>query len=123
MRVVLVGASGLIGTAVAARLKQDGHEIVGVGRGSSGGSAPVDHWIRLDLRQAVTAEAWAAALAGGDAVVNCAGVLQDNLRDSTTRVHRDAPTALWQACEEAVVPRVVQMSARGAGGLDAGPHA
>ena len=33
MRILLIGASGLIGSAIAARLKRDGHDIVAVGRG------------------------------------------------------------------------------------------
>jgi uncharacterized protein YbjT (DUF2867 family) len=115
MRILLLGASGLIGSAVAARLKRDGHEIVAVGRG--GGAAarrvPVDRWVKLDLRQARTAETWRPHLAGIDAVVNCAGVLQDNSRDSPAKVHRDMPLALWKACAAAGVRRVIQLSALG----------
>src|SRR5688500_8698138 len=84
MRILLLGASGLIGSAVAARLRRDGHEIVAVGRG--GGPAvrrvPVDHRVKLDLRQATSVEAWLPHLEGVGAVVNCAGVLQDSDRDS-----------------------------------------
>lgn len=115
MRILLIGASGLIGSAVAARLKRDGHEIVAVGRG--GGPAarrvPVDRWVRLDLRQATAAETWLPHLAGIDAVVNCAGVLQDSSRDSPGKVHREMPLALWRACEAAGVLRVIHLSALG----------
>ncbi|HYG47939.1 MAG TPA: SDR family oxidoreductase [Allosphingosinicella sp.] len=115
MRILLIGASGLIGSAVAARLKRDGHEIVAVGRG--GGPAarrvPADRWVRLDLRQATSVEAWLPHLDGGDAVVNCAGVLQDSSRDSPGKVHRDMPLALWRACETAGVRRVIHFSALG----------
>jgi uncharacterized protein YbjT (DUF2867 family) len=115
MRILLIGASGLIGSAVAARLKRDGHEIVGVGRG--GGPAerrvPVDRWVRLDLRQATTPEAWRPHLAAIDSVVNCAGVLQDSGRDSPGKVHREMPLALWSACESAGVRRVIHFSALG----------
>jgi uncharacterized protein YbjT (DUF2867 family) len=110
---LLIGAAGLIGSAVTARLKQDGHEIVGVGRGGTAGRLAFDHWIRLDLRHAESSEAWRPHLEAIDAVVNCAGVLQDNARDSTGRVHRDAPAALWRACEAAGVRRVVHFSAIG----------
>jgi uncharacterized protein YbjT (DUF2867 family) len=116
MHILLLGGSGLIGSAVAARLRRDGHEILAVGRG--GGPAerrvPVDRWVRLDLRQATAAESWLPHLAGIDAVVNCAGVLQDSGRDSTGKVHRDMPLALWRACEAAGVRRVIQVSALGA---------
>jgi uncharacterized protein YbjT (DUF2867 family) len=115
MRILLIGASGLIGSATAARLRRDGHEIVAVGRG--GGSAarrvPVDRRVKLDLREATTVEAWLPHLAGIDSVVNCAGVLQDSPRDSPGKVHVDMPRALWSACEAAGVSRVVHLSALG----------
>jgi uncharacterized protein YbjT (DUF2867 family) len=123
LQVLLIGASGLIGSAVAARLKRDGHAVVALGR--SGGAAadrvPADRRVRLDLRRATRPEDWAPHLRGVDAVVNCAGVLQDSARDSTAAVHRDAPAALWRACEAAGVRRVVQVSALGVerGGITA----
>jgi uncharacterized protein YbjT (DUF2867 family) len=112
VRVLLIGASGLIGSAVAARLRGAGHEVTGLGRSAPAGAA-IDHWVRLDLREANRPEAWQPHLSGVEAVVNCAGVLQDNLRDSTAKVHRDAPAALWRACEAAGVTRVIQISALG----------
>jgi uncharacterized protein YbjT (DUF2867 family) len=116
LRVLLVGASGLIGSAVAARLGRDGHTIVAVGRGGGPAAArvPAEKWVKLDLRSAIRPEDWLPHLAGVDAVVNCAGVLQDSGRDSTAAVHRDGPVALWKACEQAGVRRVVHFSAMGA---------
>jgi uncharacterized protein YbjT (DUF2867 family) len=62
----------------------------------------------------VTPAAWAALLDGVDAVVNCAGVLQDGVADSAQAVHVDAPRALFQACKDAGVRKVIQISAMGA---------
>ena len=121
MRILLIGASGLIGSAVAARLKRDGYELVAVGRdgGPSARRVQVDRWVKLDLRGATSPERWLPHLAGVDGVVNCAGVLQDSPRDSPSRLHRDMPLALWRACEAAGVKRVVHLSALGVdrGGL------
>jgi uncharacterized protein YbjT (DUF2867 family) len=121
VRILLLGATGLIGGAVAARLTADGHEVIGVTRrvDMAARRVPVAHWLELDLRTAVTAEVWAPHLAGLDAVVNCAGVLQDSPRDSTAAAHRDGPAALWAACEQAGVRRVIHFSAMnvGRGGL------
>jgi uncharacterized protein YbjT (DUF2867 family) len=116
LRILVVGASGFIGSAVAARLKRDGHDVTGVGRASGTDAArvPVDRWVRLDLRQAAAPEVWAPHLAGIDAVVNCAGALQDSPRDDTASVHDSAPAALWCACEAAGVRRVIHFSAMGA---------
>ena len=114
MRVLIIGATGLIGSSVAARLKRDGHEIVGAARRMSAVArrVPADRWEIVDLSAAAGAD-WALLLAGIDAVVNCAGVLQDSGRDSTAAVHRDAPAALWKACEAAGVRRVIHFSAMG----------
>src|SRR3954470_13524631 len=115
MRILLIGASGLIGSAVAARLRRDGNEIVAVGRG--GGPAvrrvPVDRWVTLDLRGTTAPETWLPHLHDIDAVVNCAGVLQHSSRDSPGNVHREMPVALWKACETMGVRRVVHFSALG----------
>ena len=115
MRILLLGATGFIGAAVAARLTSEGHEVVGVTRslGTLARRVPAAHWIEIDLRNATRAEAWAPHLAGIEAVVNCAGALQDSLRDDTAAVHRAAPAALWEACEQAGVRRVIHFSAIG----------
>lgn len=113
---MLLGATGLIGAATAARLVAAGHEVIGVARslGQATRRVAAARWVKLDIREATRPEDWAAHLDGVDAVVNCAGVLQDSARDSTALVHREAPAALWRACEAAGVKRVIQMSALGA---------
>jgi len=112
---LLIGATGLIGSAIAARLKRDCHAVVATTRspGPLARRVPVDAWINLDLRRATREATWLPHLAGIDAVINCAGVLQDSGRDSTAAAHRDAPTALWRACEQAGVRRIIHFSAMG----------
>lgn len=116
MRVLLLGATGLIGSAVAARLRRDGVAVTAVSRGE--GTAVrrlgVEHVLRIDLRQATRPEDWRAALDGVDAVVNAAGVLQDGGGGSTRLVHHAAPAALYRACAAAGVRRIVHISAIGA---------
>lgn len=116
MRVLLLGATGLIGSSIAARLAATPTEIVGVARhlDAAARAVPVDRWILLDLRRATSMADWLPHLDGVDAVVNCAGALQDNVRDSTSAVHDAAPSALWQACAAAGVRRIVHLSALGA---------
>ncbi len=116
MRILLLGVTGLIGSSIAARLAAERHEVVGLTRhvDATARRLPVHRWIEHDLRRMTTAEAWLPHLSGIDAVVNCAGALQDSARDSTAGVHRDAPMALWQACERAGVRRAIHFSAIGA---------
>jgi uncharacterized protein YbjT (DUF2867 family) len=113
VRILLIGAGGLIGQAVAASLANQGHAVIGAGRTfPAAGIRPLE-WIRLDLRRMLAEDAWLPHLKGIDAVINCAGVLQDNHRDSTAAVHADAPRALFKACERACVGRVIHLSAIG----------
>jgi uncharacterized protein YbjT (DUF2867 family) len=115
MRILVVGAYGFVGMAVAARLSADGHEVVGAGRRIRLASyrRPDIRWIRLDLAKKRSPEQWQAVLQGIDAVVNCAGVLQDNPGDSTEKTHVTGPAALYDACTRAGIRRVVHVSAVG----------
>jgi uncharacterized protein YbjT (DUF2867 family) len=115
VRVLLTGATGLIGSAVLARLLADGHEVVAVARNIGGRerSAPGARWLGFDIAQATSPSAWLPHLGGVDAVVNCAGILQDSPSDSTAGVHVAGAAALFAACELAGVRRVVHLSAIG----------
>lgn len=115
MRILLTGASGLIGSAILGRLHAEGHEVVAVTRtrGPSADRLPARAIVPLDIASANRPEHWLPHLAGIDAVVNCAGVLQDSPRDSTAGVHVDGTSALFEACERMGVRRVVHLSAVG----------
>jgi uncharacterized protein YbjT (DUF2867 family) len=114
-RVLLTGATGLIGRAVAAHLIELGYHVVGIARSVTRPALqlPGVEWIALDIAAATRTEDWLPHLAGVDSVVNCAGVLQDSLHDSTDRVHVAGIGALFGACERAGVHRVVHISAIG----------
>jgi uncharacterized protein YbjT (DUF2867 family) len=114
MRVLLLGASGLIGSAVAARLVAQGHSIVAISRQKRWtlGLFPVSEAV-IDIASATKPGQWRPHLDDIDAVVNCAGVLQDSPRDSTQGVHIAGVAALFLACEQANVRRVVHISAVG----------
>lgn len=111
MRILIVGASGFIGSHIAARLLADGYEIIGAGRDVrwARGRYPRITWVEADFRKRVD---W--NLSGVDAVINCVGVLQDGGGDSTQAAHVTGARALFDACERAGVRRVIQISAIGA---------
>ena len=110
MRLLLTGATGLIGSAVRVALQDEGHTVIGITHKSC---SQWHVWITLDIARATDPKDWLPHLVGVDAVVNCAGVLQDSPRDSTMGVHHIGATALFLACEKAGVRRVVHVSAIG----------
>src|SRR5437868_71 len=98
MRVLVVGVTGLIGSAIAARLAFLGHAVVGASRGRPRARlVPTTH-VSIDVARAVDASDWLPHFQGIDAVVNCAGVFQDSPRDSTEGVHAKGAAALFAAC-------------------------
>jgi uncharacterized protein YbjT (DUF2867 family) len=112
LNVLIVGATGLIGSAVAARLLRDGHRLNGISRERPESAVPMRHH-RVDVAKMLTAKSWLPCLEGIDAVVYCVGLLQDAPGELLQAVHADAPAALYEACEAAGVRRVVHLSAVG----------
>ncbi len=112
-RVLVTGATGLIGQAVVADLLAAGFRVRGTARAVArlARRLPPVEWIAVDIAAATRPDDWRPYLAGVDAVVNCAGVLQDSLRNSTRLVHVDGIGALFDACERAGVRRIVHISA------------
>jgi uncharacterized protein YbjT (DUF2867 family) len=117
MRVLVTGAYGLIGAACLGKLHLEGHDLVGAGRSIAEARRrfPYARCVTADFRELTSPESWHELLSGIDAVVNCAGALQDGARDDLRQVHVTAPAALFAACEQKGVRRVVHISAVGAG--------
>ena len=108
---LLLGAGGLIGSAVLARFGAQGVAVRAVARRLAPGAEHGDvEWRALDLARLVEPADWLPHLEGVDAVVNCAGVLQGG---EARAVHVDSARALYAACESAGVRRVVHLSAIG----------
>ena len=117
MNVLLLGATGFIGTAVLRHLLDAGHAVTAVGRGLDAARRqwPEVSWRQADIATLATPAAWDPLLTGIDAVVNCAGALQDGARDDVAAVQSTAPRALFAACAARGIGRIVQVSAVGAG--------
>ncbi len=112
MRVLVVGASGLIGGHVVARLLAEGFQVAGVARHvrSARRRVPGVAWRSLDMASAQVGD-WREPLEGVEAVVNCAGALQDNPGDDLAGVHVRGLARLAKACEASGVRRFIQISA------------
>jgi uncharacterized protein YbjT (DUF2867 family) len=110
MKLAIIGGSGLIGSAIIAHLSSRGHSVVSMSRHAPRACA---HGVSVDIADAISPSYWLPYLAGFDAVVNCAGVLQDGPADSTSMVHHIGVANLFAACEQLKIRRVIHFSAIG----------
>ncbi|WP_197424032.1 NAD-dependent epimerase/dehydratase family protein [Bradyrhizobium valentinum] len=62
MRILIISGTGLIGSAIHARLSAEGHDCVSVSRHPTG--TPQAHHVALDVAQAGDASSWKPVLAG-----------------------------------------------------------
>lgn len=113
MRVLLTGANGFIGAHLTAALIAAGHAVVAAVRNPAALQArfPDIEALAADMNSDTAAEDWRPRLQGVDAVINCTGVLQGGRGQDMEAIHHKAPAALFDACVEAGVKRVVQISA------------
>jgi len=112
MRVLVVGASGFIGSHIARALSRQGHHVIaGVRRPEASGYAQT---LTVDFSQPLPSEEWLAPLQDVDAVVNCVGIIAEDRHNRFEDLHHCAPVALFAACAQAGVCKIVQISALGA---------
>ncbi|KGM41304.1 epimerase [Aquabacterium sp. NJ1] len=110
MNVLLCGSSGFIGRNIAKALVTAGHRVMATR--SPAGSADAQA-IAVDFSRDTDPAIWLARLKGVDAVVNAVGVLRDTRQRPIQVVHTEVPKALYTACAQAGVRRVVHVSALG----------
>jgi nucleoside-diphosphate-sugar epimerase len=113
MRIVVVGASGNVGTSTLAALANDPDvdSIVGVSRRVPARSFPKTEWVSADVARSPLAEAFA----GADVVIHLAWLIQPS-RDLETlhAVNVDGSARVFQAVRDAGVPALVYASSVGA---------
>ena len=126
MNILVTGAYGFIGRQVVAGLLKAGHSVVcGVRKPEPNVFAGLDTVV-CDFAHDAQPEDWLHRLSDIDVVVNCAGILREGKDQTFDAVHRAAPGALFDACMQADVKRVVQVLALGRpedGGFISSKHA
>lgn len=117
-RVTVLGASGFIGRYIVNRLARRGAVVAAVSRhatragflrpmGDVGQVVPLDAGLGDEARLA-------AAIAGSDAVICCAGILYERGRQRFDAVHHQGPALLARLAASAGAKRFIHLSAIGA---------
>ena len=113
MRIVVVGASGNVGTSTLAALANDPEveSIVGVSRRTPARSFPKTEWVAADIVSSPLTEVFA----GADVVIHLAWLIQPSRDLATLRaVNVDGSRRVFEAVRNAGVPALVYASSVGA---------
>jgi uncharacterized protein YbjT (DUF2867 family) len=111
--VLLTGASGFIGSHLADALARAGHTLVLATHRTIRDGVQA-RAVNVDFTRDTDASTWVPRLAGVDVVINAVGILREHGPQTFDALHRDAPRALFDACAQAGVRQVIQISALGA---------
>lgn len=114
MRVLLIGATGFIGSHLAVALQRRGHAVIEGRRCPSGVAANDPGVVCADFARDHDPATWVPRLAGVEAVINAVGLFREEGDQTFQALHTEGPSALFRACVLAGVPRVIQISALGA---------
>ncbi len=113
MKVLLTGANGFVGRHLMTSLLEAGHSVTAAVRnpGAFRRRWPSVDAMACDFMTDHDRGVWRTRLAGFDAVVNCAGVLQRSPGVDPEAIHHTGPAALFDACAQSGLRNVIQISA------------
>ncbi len=108
MKILICGASGFVGRHLTQELREAGHDVI---RAVRTPSQPND--MAVDFRNDTDKAIWLPRLKGFDVVINAVGLMRDSKQNPMQKLHTETPLALFSACTEAGVQRIVHLSALG----------
>lgn len=116
MNILITGASGFIGSHITDALIKQGHHVTLCLRRPEQGRRrwPDTGIIVADFSKAHRIDDWIAHLDNIDVVINAVGIIRESGSQSFEALHTMAPIALFTACENKGVSKVIQISALGA---------
>lgn len=120
MRIIITGGTGLIGSALAASLVTDGHQVTVLTRNTNG-SSQLPAMVKRVGWDAQSAAGWGELAEGADAIVNLAGAgiadgrWTDERKQEIYTSRIQAGTAVMQAIESAAVKPAVLIQASAVG--------
>ena len=110
MKILVIGATGFIGKSIYEGLKNTDYEIVSGIRNPKrldGLSIKID-FVALQQDKELSKK-----LVGFDVVINCVGIIAERDGQTFEQMHTMAPIVLFDACKNAQVRKIIQISALG----------
>jgi len=120
MNTLVTGATGFIASQIVTDLLEDGHKVTCAVRNidSAKNLFPYADVILCDFIKDTTANIWLPRLKNIDIVINCVGILHHPNKKVIWAIHHDTPRALFDACVQANVKKIIQISALGIDNVD-----
>ena len=112
MRVAVTGGTGFVGIHTVRALKDAGHEVVIVARGTT--RRPKGERVTFVQADVTSATKLAETFAGCDAVVHLVAIIHERGRQTFDRVNREGTERVVEAAKQAKVGHLVHQSALGA---------
>lgn len=112
MRILVTGATGYLGRHIVKQLAREHYELVLTSRREHAGEDGYD-WRCIDYATAQTPEVWGDIVENIDIAINAVGIFQEAKRQTFEALHDKGARALFEACQDAGVKRIIQISALG----------
>jgi len=114
MKILVLGATGFLGRHLVRALAAAGHEVVAGTRAAPQSGQPGVAYREVDFNRADQVHDWLPLVHDIEVVINAVGIFRESRGKQFRQLHEKAPQALFAACHQAGVRRVVQVSALGA---------
>ncbi|TAL64471.1 MAG: NAD-dependent epimerase/dehydratase family protein, partial [Legionella sp.] len=113
MTILILGATGFVGSKVTQLLLKEGHRVVCASRDVATTQAkfPQAEVIYCDFLHDMHSKVWLSRLAGIDVIINCVGIFYHRDQQLIWDVHLHTPQALYKAAEQTQVKYIIHLSA------------
>ncbi|KTC74657.1 oxidoreductase [Legionella birminghamensis] len=115
MNIMVLGATGFVGTHLIRKLLDQGHQIVAVARQPELAKSlfPSASIIECDFNVPQSIEEWFPRLNNIDVIINCIGIFYHRDASIIWQVHFNSPRIIFETAAKTNVKRIIQISALG----------
>lgn len=115
MNILVTGASGFIASQIVTDLLAAGHSVTGCVQDIAHAKNifPTVTLLTCNFIQDTSPEHWINRLNNIDVVINCVGILSHPSKKIMWAIHYETPQALFDACVQVGVKKIIQISALG----------